>query len=220
LAHRSIPKEGECHPPRIDGHDDLMFRKNARIHPLRGNPVLLVRRFLGLAVLSWLGACTPTWDWRSVPLPDTQLVTELPCRPSRFQRDVMVAGVPLKLFMLSCESGGVTYGVATAEVVDATRVDGVLHALADGARAAIRSADAPPGAFNMSGATPFAGNTSAHLHGKRPDGETVEESIRVFARGTRVFQVSAVAAALPEAALKPFEDGLRFDLEKGPADPN
>ncbi len=182
--------------------------------------MLVICRFLGLAALSWLGACTPTWDWRSVPLPDTQLVTELPCRPSRFQRDVMVAGVPLKLFMLSCESGGVTYGVATAEVGDATRVDAVLHALADGARAAIRSADAPPGAFNMSGATPFAGNASAHLHGKRPDGGAVEESIRVFARGTRVFQISAVAAALPEAGLKPFEDGLRFDLEKGPVDPN
>jgi hypothetical protein len=197
-----------------------MPRKKHPDTPVESRPVLVVRRFLGLTVLSWLGACTPTWDWRSVPLPDTQLVTELPCRPSRFQRDVMVAGVPLKLFMLSCESGGVTYGVATAEVGDATRVDAVLHALADGARAAIRSADAPPGAFNMSGATPFAGNSSAHLHGKRPDGEAVEESIRVFARGTRIFQVSAVAAALPEAGLKPFDDGLRFDLEKGPADPN
>jgi hypothetical protein len=220
LVDRSIPKEGERRPPHNDDHDDLMLRKKRSNTPVERHPVLVIRRFLGLAVVSCLGACTPTWDWRSVPLPDTQLVTELPCRPSRFQRDVMVAGVPLKLFMLSCESGGVTYGVATAEVVDATRVDAVLHALADGARAAIRSADAPPGAFNMSGTTPFAGNTSAHLHGKRPDGEAIEESIRVFARGTRVFQASAVASALPEAGVKPFEDGLHFDLEKGPAAPN
>ena len=219
VAARSIPKKGERDVPHIDDHDDLMLPKKRPDSPDERHPVQVLHGFLGLAVLSWLGACTPTWDWRSVTLPDTQLVTELPCRPSRFQRDVMVAGVPLKLFMLSCESGGVTYGVATAEVVDATRVDAVLRALADGARAAIRSADMPAGAFNMNGATPFAGNTSAHLHGKRPDGETVEESIRVFARGTRVFQVSAVAAALPEAGLKPFEDGLRFDLEKGPADP-
>lgn len=177
------------------------------------------RSFRGWAFVLGLGACTPTWDWRSVPLPDTQLVTELPCRPSRFQRAVIVAGVPLKLFMLSCETGGVTYGVATADVVDATRVDAVLRALADGARAAIRSADAPVGAFNLNGATPFSGNTRAHLRGRRPDGEAVEESMRVFARGTRVFQVSAVAAALPEIGLKPFEEGLRFELEKGPADP-
>jgi hypothetical protein len=175
---------------------------------------------VGLAVGAALQGCTPAFDWRSVPLPGTQLVTELPCRPSRFQRDVAVAGVSLKLFMLSCEAGGVTYGVATADVVDPGRVDAVLRALRDSAGAAIRSADPPGGALNMSGITPFSGNTSAHLHGQRPDGTAVDESVRVFARGTRVFQASAVGAALPEVALKPFEDGLRFDLEKRVADPN
>ena len=65
----------------------------------------LFRTFLGAIALAGACACTPTWDWRSVALPDTQLVTELPCRPGRFQRDVTVAGVPLKLFMLSCEAG-------------------------------------------------------------------------------------------------------------------
>ena len=172
-----------------------------------------------LGVLQGLAACTPTWDWRSVPLPGTQLVTELPCRPSRFQRDVKVAGVALKLFMLSCETGGVTYGVATADVVDPARVDDVLFGLRDSAAAAIRSSGSPAGALNLRGVTPFNGNYSAHLHGQRPDGETVDEAIRVFARGTRVFQASAVGATLPEAALKPFEDGLRFELEKPEADP-
>jgi hypothetical protein len=172
-----------------------------------------------LAALA-LAACTPTWDWRTVPVPDTQLVAELPCRPGRFQRDVVVAGTPLKLFMLSCEAGGVTYGVATAEVADLTRVDAVLHALAEGAGAAIRSSDPLVGALNMSGITPFSGNTSARLHGKRPDGESVDESIRVFARGSRVFQATAIGAALPESAVGPFETGLRFDLEKRVADPS
>lgn len=170
--------------------------------------------------LAALVACAPTFDWRSVRLPDTQLVTELPCRPSRFQRDVVVAGGPLKLFMLSCEAGGVTYGVATAEVGDPARVDAVLFALRDGGAAAIRSAKVPAGALNMGGATPFSGNSSAHLHGQRPDGETIDESIRVFARGTRVFQASAVGRSLPDSALRPFEDGLRFDLEKPAAAPN
>ena len=179
----------------------------------------LRRIFLGLAVLQGLVACTPTWDWRSVPLPGTQLVAELPCRPSRFERDVTVSGVAIKLFMLSCRAGGVTYGVATADVGDPARVDAVLFGLRDSAAAAIRSSGAPVGALNLSGVTPFNGNSSAHLHGQHPDGETVDESIRVFARGTRVFQASAVGAALPEAALRPFEDGLRFNLEKPAADP-
>jgi hypothetical protein len=166
-----------------------------------------------------LVACTPTWDWRTVAVPETQLSVEMPCRPGRFQRDVVVAGAPLKLFMLSCEAGGVTYGVATAEVADLTRVDAVLHALSEGAGAAIRSADSPVGALNLSGITPFSGNTSARLHGKRPDGEQVDESIRVFARGARVFQATAIGATLPEPAVAPFENGLRFDLDKRVAEP-
>jgi hypothetical protein len=196
-----------------------MRHKNHSETPVGGFERPLGRIFLGLAALSGIVACAPAWDWRSVPLPGTQLVTELPCRPSRFQRDVTVAGVPLQLFMLSCETGGVTYGVATADVGDPARVDAVLFALRDSAAAAIRSSGLPAGALNLHGVTPFNGNSSAHLHGQRPDGKTVDESIRVFARGTRVFQASAVGATLPEAALKPFEDGLRFELEKPVADP-
>lgn len=182
------------------------------------NPTL--RILCGVALLAGLLACSPTFDWRSVPLPDTQLVAELPCRPSRFQRDVTLAGAPLQLFMLSCETGGVTYGVATAEVGDPARVDAVLFGLRDSAAAAIRSADSTAGALNLDGVTPFSGNTSAHLHGRRPDGEPIEEAVRVFARGTRVYQASAVGASLPDAAVRPFEEGLRFHLEKPPADPN
>jgi len=181
-------------------------------------PRLWIR--LALAGLAVLGACSPTLDWRSVPLPDTPLVAELPCRPARFQRDVTVAGVPMQLFMLSCEAGGVTYGVASADVGDPAKVDPVLFALRDSAARTIRSADSLSGALNLRGVTPFSGNTSAHLHGRRPDGETIEEALRVFARGTRVYQASAVGATLPDAALRPFEDGLRFELEKPVAAPS
>ena len=194
----------------LDKHSD---------RPSGGRERTPIRTIHALVALAPLWACTPTFDWRSVPLPGTQLVTELPCRPSRFQRDVAVAGVPLKLYMLSCEAGGVTYGVATAEVGDPARVDAVLHALRDSATAALRSAEPRVGALNLSGSTPFSGNSSVQLHGERPDGQTVDESVRVFARGTRVYQASAVGATLPEAALKPFEDGLRFALEKPAADP-
>ncbi len=164
-------------------------------------------------------ACTPAFDWRSVRLPETQLVAQMPCRPARFQRDETVAGTRLTLFMLSCEAGGVTYGVATADVADATRVESVLAALASGAVATLRARDARFNAFKLAGATPFMGDVSARLRGVRPDGAPVEESVTLFARGTRIFQVNAIGAALPDAVVRPFEDDLRFDLENPPADP-
>src|SRR3954447_14880904 len=102
-------------------------------------------------VLLLLGGCAPALDWRSVPLPDTELIAELPCRPGRFERQAMVAGTSLKLFMLSCQAGGVTYGVATAEVGDVTRVDAVLHSLVLGAEAAIGAGETRHDAFTLAG---------------------------------------------------------------------
>jgi len=167
--------------------------------------------FVGLAGLT---ACAPTLDWRTVSVPDSELVVQLPCRPGRFQRDVVLSGMPLKLFMLSCDAGGVTYGVATADVADPTRVAPALRALADGARAAAEAQRANVEGFSLAGATPFPGSVSMHFQGVRQDSAPVQESVRVFGRGTRVFSVSAIGATLPDEALRPFEEGLHFDLDK------
>lgn len=172
------------------------------------------------AVAAGLAGCSPALDWRDVRLPDTALVTQLPCKPGRFGRKVEVAGRPLQLFMLSCEAGGVTYGVATAEIGDPAQVPAVLDGLASAAVSALHAAEPRFAPFAMEGVTPFHENVSARLHGVRPDGQAVEESIRVFARGTRVFQASAIGAALPDPAVQPFHEGLRFDLERKDAGPS
>ncbi len=167
-----------------------------------------------------LAACSPELDWRSVEVPGTGLVAQLPCRPARFEREIAVAGTPLKLFMLSCAVGGATYGVATADVGDATRVQPVLAAFAASARGAIRAVEGPFVPFDIPGATPFPGSASARLHGIRPDGRATDESIRLFARGTRIFQLTAIGSPLSEAEIRTFEDDVRFDLAKTEADPS
>jgi uncharacterized protein (DUF2147 family) len=174
----------------------------------------LARRVSFVALLAGaLAGCGPVLDWRSVTLPETELVAQLPCRPGRFERKVVVAGVPLKMFMLSCEAGGVTYGVATADVVDPAHVEPVLAALVDSARTAIRG-DGRIGEWQPEGATPFHGNASGRLSGTRPDGVHVDEAIHVFGRGTRVFEATAIGTDLSDAATQPFEEGLRFQSAK------
>ena len=166
---------------------------------------------LGLALSAVLAACAPTLDWRTVEVPDTELVAELPCRPGRFERTVTLGETTLKMFMLSCEVAGVTYGVSTAEVPDATRIEAVLAALAASARQAIRG-DGDLVEWRPAGATPFRGSAGGRLSGIRPDGVHVDESLHVFGRGTRVFQATAIGAHLSEAAAKPFEEGLQFRI--------
>ena len=174
-------------------------------------PRRLMARVFALLVLA---GCSPVLDWREVALPDTPLVAQMPCKPGRFQREIVVAGRALTWFMLSCEAGGVSFGVASADVRDPTQVEGVLAALADTARNTLREGRGEFGGFDLPGATPFRGNASAHISGKRPDGVRVEESLRLFARGTRVYQATAIGPPIAGAAMAPFEEGLRFDLEK------
>jgi len=153
-------------------------------------------------------------------MPDTPLLAQLPCRPGRFERPVLVAGVRLRMTMLSCEAGGVTYGVASADVGDPARVEPVLAGLADSARRALADARGAFADYELRGATPFRGNARGRLAGARPDGVAVEESLRLFARGTVVYQASAIGPALAPPALAPFEDGLRFDLDKQDSGPS
>ena len=164
--------------------------------------------------------CSPTLDWREVAVPETPLLAQLPCRPGRFERWVTVAGLPLRMTMLSCEAGGVTYGVASADVGDPARVEAVLAGLADSARRALAGAHGAFSGFELRGATPFRGNAHGRLAGARPDGVAVEESVRLFARGTTVYEASAIGPALAPPALTPFEDGLRFDLDKPDSGPS
>jgi hypothetical protein len=167
------------------------------------------------ALAGALSGCGPERDWRTVAMPDTELVGQLPCRPGRFEREIVVADVRLKMFMLSCEATGVTYGIASADVVDPAHVEPVLAALIDAARSGIRGTG-EVASWDVSGATPFRGNAIARLHGLRPDGVRVDEAIHVFARGTRVFEATAIGTNLSEAATKPFEEGLRFLVPDSP----
>jgi len=170
------------------------------------------RAAAGLA--AGLVACSPTLDWRTVEVDATDLQAAFPCQPSRFERPVQVAGRPLALFLLSCEAGDATYGLATAEVDDPARVDDVLAALAAAARQGIGAGAAASSPFAPAGTTPYRGNVSLLLTGRRPGGGPVQEALSVFARGTRVFQATVIATRLDEPAVAPFRDGLRFSVPR------
>jgi hypothetical protein len=158
-----------------------------------------------------LCGCSPNLDWREVPIVDTDLVARFPCHPARFERRVEVAGQALELGLSSCDVDGITYGLATADVGDPARVDAVLAALADSSRRGIAAAEPVPVPLSFPGVTPYRGNVSLRLTGRRPDGHAVEEAVDLFARGARVYQATAIGSPLPASAVEPFHAGLRFN---------
>lgn len=71
-----------------------------------------------MGVVAWacvgLWACSPTYNWRDVPLDGASLKAQLPCKPERAERQVPLTAAGLRLQLLSCEAGGLTYALAWA----------------------------------------------------------------------------------------------------------
>ena len=76
-----------------------------------------------------LGACSPTFNWREVPIGgEGELVALLPCKPDRARRDLPLADRSVPVTMIGCEAGGATFAVALASAEDAAQADGWLAA--------------------------------------------------------------------------------------------
>ncbi|WP_076997914.1 hypothetical protein [Variovorax sp. KK3] len=95
-------------------------------------------RFVAPAVLAscLLGACSPVFNWREVPIADDGLVALLPCKPDRATRSLPLGpGATITVDMAGCEAGGATFAVAHATADDAAQAERWMNAW----RAATRS---------------------------------------------------------------------------------
>ena len=87
-------------------------------------------------IATLLGACSPVFNWRVVPIADDGLVALLPCKPDRATRNLPLgADASIAVDMTGCEAGGATFAVAHATAEDAAQAERWMSAW----RAATRS---------------------------------------------------------------------------------
>jgi hypothetical protein len=155
--------------------------------------------------------CAPALDWREVRPAGSAVVLLFPCRPDVQDRRVALAGPPLRLDLVACSAGGLTWALAYADVGDPGRVGPALAALRTAAAANIGTVAGPNQALRLAGATPHAESGSLQLAGRRPDGAPVRMRLAVFARGTQVFQATVLGAPAPVEAVDGFFASIRFE---------
>jgi hypothetical protein len=167
-----------------------------------------------LSVLLILSACNPTFNWRELRPEGTPLQALMPCKPETATRPVPLdGGVPTELHMHSCETGGLTFAVAWAELGDAARVPGALNGWRGASLGAVRvdpaRADDPATAWTAAvpGATAVQGLTA---QGSNPAGQPVQVRAVHFARGTQVYQAAVYGPALSDEVTEAFFDGLKL----------
>jgi len=166
-----------------------------------------------LASLLALGACSPTFNWRELRLDGAPLLALMPCKPESATRTVPLAGAPAELHMHSCETGGLRFAVAWADVGNAAQVPTALDAWRSASLQSIRAvptpADDPAYGWTVSVAgAPAALGVSAQ--GQDPQGQPVQTRAAYFAQGTQVFQAAVYGAQLTDEAVDPFFAGLRL----------
>lgn len=166
---------------------------------------------LGAALaLVTLAGCAPALDWRDVRPEGAGLQMQFPCKPNGQSRDLNLAGQRVNLVLHACAAGGLTWGLAVADVSDPARVGPALAELATSAAANLGAAAGETLPLRVVGATPSDAAGRQRLTGKLPDGKAVQMQVAVFTRGTLVYQASVLGAAVGDDAAQTFFDAVRF----------
>lgn len=172
------------------------------MHPLRA---------AGLAALLALGACSPTFNWREWPVAGTPLRALMPCKPESVSRPVPMLGTPVELHMQACETGGMRFALAWADVGRADQVPAALAAWRVASLQTLRVPAASPDDPGLAWSVGVKGAPQAQgvqARGTDPQGQPVVMQAAYFARGTQVFQAAVYGARLDEGAREAFFAGL------------
>lgn len=173
-------------------------------------------RALALVCLPWLlatAACSPTFNWREWRSEDVPLQALMPCKPETAVRTVPLLGVATPLHMHSCETGGVTFALAWAEVPATAQVPAAVAQWRAAALATLRidpaQAEQPQHQWTVvvRGADTVQG---LQAQGQSPDQHAVQMRAAYFAQGTRLYQAAVYASQLPATEVVTFFESLRL----------
>ena len=157
-----------------------------------------------------LAACSPVLDWRRVQPEGSTLEAMFPCKPASHVRRVPLGGIEAEMTMFACATGGHTYAVTFADVVDPARVGDALLQLRTAAQANMRGELGASTAAVVPGMTPNVQAARLSLRGTLPDGRPGRQEAAFFVHGTRVYQASIVGTDPPAEAIEVFFSGLRL----------
>jgi hypothetical protein len=175
---------------------------------------MMERALAVILALSWaMAGCTPSLDWRELRLEGSALHVIFPCKPAGHARQLRLAGSTVEMTLYACSAAGTTYAVGFADVGQPQLVGPALVELS---AAAARNIDAlgsqAMAPLRIEGMTPNPQASRQAFAGRLRDGQSVEEQVAVFARGTTVFQATMVGPKLATDTVETFFGALRLPV--------
>ncbi|MBU2410671.1 MAG: hypothetical protein KKC79_18730, partial [Gammaproteobacteria bacterium] len=159
--------------------------------------------------------CSPTFNWREVPVADASLIVLLPCKADRASRALPLGGASITVDLTGCEAGGATFAVAHASAADAAQADGWMQAW----RAATKERLAGQAVVEAEATLPRAARAPAPTRldaqaGQAPSGAAGQTHVIWFAQqragGVSIYQATVLGNPSEQEAVKTFFEGLRL----------
>ena len=166
-------------------------------------------RLLWLMLTLAASACAPTFDWREAGAADGLLVS-FPCRPLAQTRPLVLAGTMVDFELRSCQAGGLTFALASADLRDPYKTGAALDELAAGMQRGWQTSVTQPKIQAVGGVTPHPQAGRWRFRGTRADGQPVFGDVSVFALGTRVVRVTVTGERVDADPIETFQAGIRI----------
>jgi hypothetical protein len=176
-------------------------------------PLPVSRPWPVLAAAAVLAACSPTFNWREVPIAEAGLVALLPCKPDRAERALPLGAESVRIAMAGCEAGGATFAVAHASANDPAQAEAWLIAWRAATRSqlgAVQAAEAPATLKNAA-----AGPAPVRLEAEPPQPGAAPVRVLWFAQRQKdgrvaLYQATVLGRPTAPDAVSAFFEGLRL----------
>jgi hypothetical protein len=164
------------------------------------------------ALAAGLVACAPALDWREVRIEGRDATVLWPCKPSAHARMVRLDGPEVRLTLQACQAGGMTFGLAWADMSDPSKVGPALRALRESSAGNLGAVTSRALPLRVPGQTPQPEAGRAGYSGRRPDGEAVQAQVAVVSRGTVVYQATVLGDRVADEAAETFISSLKLGV--------
>ena len=171
------------------------------------------RPTLAAAAALVLAACSPTFNWREVPVADDGLIVLLPCKPDRANRALPLGVESVQVDMAGCETGGATFAVAHASAESPAQAEAWLRAWRAATRSQLGEAQMTeaPAALKRAIAAP----APVRLDAQPPQKGAVPVQVLWFAQskkngGVSLYQATVLGRPSAPDAANTFFEGLRL----------
>ena len=170
-----------------------------------------MQRIVAAAGLLIAAACTPTYNWREVPIEATGLKATFPCKPEEVLHNTQFApGQTIVLHAFRCEAGGATFVVLYGDVGTSDLATSLVQ-WKKASEATIHSTPTSNRPWHPAGALDLAPSSMTQASAAQNKGGELQSQSGYFARGTSIFQAVIYAPQLKVEFTEPFFTGLRFE---------